>query len=563
MKRRQKNTLSLKKSVFIRLILIACGAVLLFYLIGLTAISAGLKNTRDDLQASLQARCDYVADQLDQEFDRLNFFMLELMSNSQLLRYAFSYPVMDDYQRMVAIKGLASQEYMIKRSTTLAESVQIMLPDQMHTVISDQALYNDLDPAMWEALISLCERNRVKMRVWNDQMWMLLPRYDLDKPLFLIAISISPQALKSRMESLLGEPCDVFALTWDDHMLSAGDESLLSESRREPAVFSALSALKWGSLTLSSRALVDEQMAPFAAYRWFLWLITLLALILLVAVFLYYRIYIMRPINDIFDTMRRAGKDGRYRIPATTGTDYDDIYAQFNDMVEHIETLAGKVYEEQYRAQKAELKQLQMQIDPHFLYNSLYLIYRIAQAEGNKSIAGIALNLSNYYRYITKMPEQIVLLKDEINHVTNYLEIQRVRFEPRVRILVQPLPDEIAQERIPSLIIQPIVENAFQHGVKDRLKDGLVTLKYHVDPDSFQVIVADNSGRMDDEKVLELWKRVTDPASTESSALKNLYRRLQLYEGSGHELQLACVDGGLTTILTFRRRGLEKEARAD
>lgn len=224
-------------------------------------------------------------------------------------------------------------------------------------------------------------------------------------------------------------------------------------------------------------------------------------------------------------------------------------------MVDHIEHLAAQLYEEKYRAQKAELKQLQMQIDPHFLYNSLYMIYRIAQSDGNRSIANLSLNLSNYYRYITKMPEQIVPLRDEIRHVTNYLEIQRMRFEPRIRVEIEPLPEEIAGEMIPSLIIQPIVENAFQHGVRDLEKGGLVSLRYEVRPSSFSVIVADNSGKMDDEKVRDLWNRVTDPESPDSSALCNLYRRLTLSENAGNELRLKCVDGGLTAVLIFRKRG--------
>ena len=206
------------------------------------------------------------------------------------------------------------------------------------------------------------------------------------------------------------------------------------------------------------------------------------------------------------------------------------------------------------RAQKAELKQLQVQIDPHFLYHTLYLIYRIARSDGNAAIASLSLNLSNYYRYITKMPEQIVALRDEIRHVMNYLEIQKIRFAPRISIEAQELPAEIADERIPSLIIQPIVENAFQHGVKDCVKDGLVTLRYEVDSSWFSVIVSDNSGKMTDEKVAALWAAIQQGEVQESNALRNLYRRMQLYESSGHELVLKCVNGGLTAVLTFRRR---------
>ena len=476
------------------------------------------------------------------------------------MRYALSYPILNDYQRMDYIKTLSGLEYMIKRSSSLPELVQIMLPGQNHTIITDQALFTDLDPDLWEALIQRSERNHVAVTEWDGKLWLLLPRYDQGNPLFLIAISITPENLTAAMAAFGSEQTEGLALIREDGSVfaSCGEGFSLWEARAGgdagKNILSASSPVAGTAFTLTGYGRIDETMAPFVLYRSMLWLLSLVSLILLAAYLVYYRVYIMRPINDIFNTMRHAGQDGRYRIQTTRGTDYDDIYVQFNDMVEHIEALAGQVYEERYRAQKAELKQLQMQIDPHFLYNSLYLIYRIAQSEGSKSIAGLSLNLSNYYRYITKMPEQIVCLRDEIRHVTNYLEIQRMRFEPRIHIDIQKLPEEIAGERIPSLIIQPIVENAFQHGVKDRVSDGLVRLGYEVSEDVFRVIVSDNSGKMDDEAVRRLWEKIKNPDDSDVSALRNLYRRLQIYEDSGHALALQCVDHGLTAVLTFRKR---------
>lgn len=556
----RSSGLSLKKSAFVRLVLITFAAVVIFYVIGLTINRTGIQYVRDDLANALETHTSYIAGQISQEFDRLNFFMLEMLSDKQLMRYALSYPILNDYQRMEYVKTLSGLEYMIKRSSSLPESVQIMLPEQNHTIITDQALFTDLDPVMWEALIGRSERNHVAVTEWDGKLWMLLPRYDQGKPLFLIAISISSDSLTESMAALgSGQADGLTLLRADGSVFASCGEGLALRAAYEQQgagknILVVSSPVSGTALTLEGFGRIDETMAPFVLYRSTLWLLTLVSLVLLTAYLAYYRVYIMRPINDIFSTMQKAGQDGRYRIRTTRGTDYDDIYVQFNDMVEHIETLAGQVYEEQYRAQKAELKQLQMQIDPHFLYNSLYLIYRIAQSEGSKSIAGLSLNLSNYYRYITKMPEQIVCLRDEIKHVTNYLEIQRMRFEPRVHIDIQPLPEEIAGERIPSLIIQPIVENAFQHGVKDRVSDGLVRLRYEVSEADFRVIVSDNSGKMDEEKVQELWERIKSPDDSNVSALRNLYRRLQIYEDSGDALALQCVDHGLTAVLTFRKR---------
>ncbi len=552
----ESRPLSLKRSVFLRMLLITLAAVLVFYLIGMTINQIGIRNVRNDMQAALQADTVYAADQLDQELERLKFFIRELVADKQLMRFTISYEILSDWERLSSIRALASQEYQIKRSSDLVNAVLIMFPAFGKSIVTEPSEYTDLDPEVWDQLMNAADRGKVSLREWNGLLWLLMPRFNGNTPMFLVAVSLSPADLAARLERLAGSQAR-------DLILSRADGSLLASRGTVPEAASAGAgdllradaALTSAPLTLTGYARVDRAMAPFVLYRVIVWVLTAVALVLLVAYLLFYRRSILRPVNDLVASMHSVERDARYRIESSGRSDYDDIYAQFNHMVDHIEHLAAQLYEEKYRAQKAELKQLQMQIDPHFLYNSLYMIYRIAQSDGNRSIANLSLNLSNYYRYITKMPEQIVPLRDEIRHVTNYLEIQRMRFEPRIRVEIEPLPEEIAGEMIPSLIIQPIVENAFQHGVRDLEKGGLVSLRYEVGPSSFSVIVADNSGKMDDEKVRDLWNRVTDPESPDSSALCNLYRRLTLSEDAGNELRLKCVDGGLTAVLIFRKRG--------
>jgi len=559
--------LSLKRSVFLRMLLISFAAVLVFYAMGMTINIIGIHNVRNDMQTALQTHAEYVANQLDGEFDRLKFFVMETISDKQLLRFAISHDILSDWERLSYIRNLSSQEYMIKRSSTLVDSVQIMFPGLGKSIITEPSQYVDLNDDQWDRLLAKTERGKVTITEWEGQIWLLMPRYDVNRPLLTVAISISSDALSAWLERLSNSQTYAIFLSREDH--SALSEYIKGESPQEAKSGSGKDRLEAEAPLVSAPFVVNEHsyinkaLAPFVLYRAILWGLTLIALGLLTAYMLFYRHSILRPLNDLFDSMRNVERDGRYRIEASGNSDYDDIYAQFNHMVDHLEQLSSQLYEEKYRVQKAELKQLQMQIDPHFLYNSLYMIYRIAQNEGNESIATLSLNLSNYYRYITKMPEQIVPLRNEIQHVRNYLEIQRIRFEPRIHVEIEDLPNEIADEMIPSLIIQPIVENAFQHGVKDVEKDGLVRLHYEVEAVHFSVIVSDNSGKMDDEKVRKLWEQVTDPDSPDSSALSNLYRRLTLYEGTGHELELKCVDGGLTAILRFRRRGAGDANTAD
>ena len=555
----QSRPLSLKRSVFLRMLLITLAAVLVFYFMGLTINRIGIRNVRDDMQAALQTYTEYVSDQFDREIERLKFFMLEMLSDKQLLRFAISYEILTDWERLSYVKTLSSQEYQIKRSSDLVDSVLIMFPSFGKTITTEQTQYIGMDEETWQKLFPMTERGKVSMTEWNSQLWLLLPRYDGNKPMFMVAFSISPDALSAWLAGLANEQTRDLALLREDGSVLAscgeGQDIHLSRIPESRDRLQAEAVTASAPMRLTGYTMINEAMAPFVLYRVMLWVLSVLALGLLIVYLFFYRRLILRPINELVRSMQNIEQDTRYRIESSGHSDYDDLYAQFNHMVDHIEHLGAQLYEEKYRAQKAELKQLQMQIDPHFLYNSLYMIYRMARSEGNQDIAALSLNLSNYYRYITKMPEQIVPLKDEIRHVTNYLEIQRFRFEPRIRVEIDALPEEIAGERIPSLIIQPIVENAFQHGVKDLEKDGLVSLRYEVEKTLFRVIVSDNSGKMDEARMRTLWAYVTDPESPDSSALCNLYRRLKLYENSGNELELRCVSNGLTAILTFRRKG--------
>ena len=563
----ESRPLSLKRIVFLRMLLITLAAVMIFYFMGMTINQIGIRNVRNDMQAALQTRTEYAAGQLDQEMERLKFFMRELVSDKQLMRFTISYDILSDWERLSFIRILSDQEYQIKRSSDLVDSVLIMFPVFGKSIVTEPSEYTDLDRETWDRLMSGTERGKVSLLEWNGRLWLLMPRYNGNTPMFLVAFSLLPANLASRLDQLASEQTDDLILTRPDGSLftsrRVSGESVGVPTENSRDLLRAEAALDSAPLTLTGYTMVNRSLAPFVLYRVIVWVLTAVAFGLLIAYLLFYRRSILRPVNELVNSMRSVELDARYRIDSSGHSDYDDIYAQFNHMVDHIEKLGAQLYEEKYRAQKAELKQLQMQIDPHFLYNTLYMIYRIAQSDGNKSIANLSLNLSNYYRYITKMPEQIVPLRDEIHHVINYLEIQRIRFEPRISVEIQDLPEEIADEMIPSLIIQPIVENAFQHGVRDMEKEGLVSLRYEVGETEFSVIVSDNSGKMDEQKVQELWNRVTDPESPDSSALCNLYRRLKLQGKPENELELKCINGGLTAILHFRRGGKPLADTAD
>ena len=116
--------------------------------------------------------------------------------------------------------------------------------------------------------------------------------------------------------------------------------------------------------------------------------------------------------------------------------------------------------------QNIELKQLQSQINPHFLYNSFFNIYRLAKDEDYENLTCFTQYLGSYYQYITRSASDEVSLLDEYNHAKTYCNIQQMRFHNRLELKMAPLPEAFAGYRVPRLIMQPIIENAFEHGLK-------------------------------------------------------------------------------------------------
>ena len=538
--------------------IITIAVVLLFYAIGIYLNTSGMKRVGKELQQQFDIGIAYMSKEIERDIKNLIIFEHELVNDQELLRYVIAYDILSDYQRIESIDTLSDQMYRIKRFSPMVESACILLPDLEHSIVTEKTTYIPLDPAMWEAFIDISDGMRMAVGEWQGMLWLIYTRFDGNNPFYITAIGISPESIISRMKEMRSsDEIDIILLRKDGStLISTLSDDELQESAEDCEKNCQSSEAEIPSLGIRvvGHNPIEDSMESLYLHRVWIWILTLLSALLLCSYLLYYRSFILRPLNVIFESARRMEETGDFQIEHTH-KEFDDIYAQFTGMVGRIKELAARVYEEQYRAKKAELIQLQIQINPHFLHNTLFLIYRMARAEGDEDIAKLAMNMSTYYRYITETPQRKVTLQDEINHILTYLEIQRTRFEPRITIESSEPPAEIAHESIPSLILQPLVENAFEHGVKDVVSNGKVVLKYEYNENTFSVIISDNGGRMDETSVEALKKALEDHTLPDGSALVTLKRRLELQYGAGNGLSLSSVDGGLCARVTFPRGG--------
>lgn len=287
----------------------------------------------------------------------------------------------------------------------------------------------------------------------------------------------------------------------------------------------------------------------------FLTLITIAISSLFVIALILTRKVVIKPLEKMVSAFHQLQEgDLNIQIYHEPHDEFNYLYHAFNDTVEHIQQLIHDIYEQQSLRQSAELAQLQSQINPHFLYNSFFIINRMAKTESYEQISRFVTSLAKYYRFLNKEKLSHIELVEEVEHMINYIDIQQMRFGDKIEIQREELPIEIHQVMVPKLILQPLIENAYNYGLADTLDNGLIRIQYRIIDNYIHIIIEDNGNRVDDELVEQLIGKVLhDDESKTNHALNNIHRRLCLAFGEESGIYLAKSNlGGLQVTLRIR-----------
>jgi len=241
----------------------------------------------------------------------------------------------------------------------------------------------------------------------------------------------------------------------------------------------------------------------------------------------------------------------------------------FNKMVLQVQKLIQEVYQEQYLKQKAELKSLRAQINPHFLYNTLESINWMARIRNVPEIGDMVKALGDLMR-ASISGDDFVTLHDEVTNITNYLKIQKFRYGDRLEVSIGISP-ETGKIIVPKLILQPIVENSIVHGLEEKLEDGHIEISSTLENGDVIIIIRDDGVGMEKEKADHLNRLFSEyqpgPAVSAASAkvdirkdigsrddmhthigLINVDRRIKMYYGAGYGLSVSSVKGEGTCV---------------
>ena len=181
-----------------------------------------------------------------------------------------------------------------------------------------------------------------------------------------------------------------------------------------------------------------------------------------------------KPIRELTEHMQEI-ELGKLGVEIDTQSDTEEIQcltASFKEMVYKIEGLIEQVEDNQKKLRKSELKVLQSQINPHFLYNSLDTIIWLGEREECEKVVQMTAALARYFRLSLSKGKEVITIYEEVEHVKHYLQIQKIRYASKLTYTIEVSPD-IFDEMIVKIVLQPLVENALYHGIKDLEEGGV------------------------------------------------------------------------------------------
>lgn len=302
---------------------------------------------------------------------------------------------------------------------------------------------------------------------------------------------------------------------------------------------------------------MDEVMAGVNTIIYILIASIIISLILIVTVSFHMGRTMTQPILHLKQLMKRAESGNlSVRFESPYNDEIGALGRSFNHMIEQIDNLIHMVYVEQKNKRLAEMKSLQEQIKPHFLYNTLDTISWMARDYEAEDIVKLVDALTNMFRIGLSHGNDIITVQEEITHVSNYLYIQKIRYKDRLNYEIH-VEESLYPYKVPKLILQPLVENAIYHGIKAKRGGGTVYVDGHAQGENMILTIRDNGAGMMQEKVEELNRRMSEHSELDEKTSFGMFyirERIQLCYGEQYGVRVESQLGeGTCVTITLPR----------
>ncbi|MBP1991047.1 sensor histidine kinase [Paenibacillus eucommiae] len=548
-------------NIFLRVVFLLLIIIIPIYLLVFVIIHTSGIILHKEIAGSMESRINSYSELLDSEINHVAKLKTEYLYDEDLQMLSTVSITLTNYERLSALNRLSRKLQLFKDSSRIVENVQVYIPNIQKTI----GIMSYSAPMSEEEMAMIREVNTdhsPKIISWHDQLIMALydPPNSGARTNFYFKIELSPSLLIDSLMKITAKEDGRFYLmdkagSWLLSNASASEQksqhtiqAFLSNSSQSRIsgfgnlnldndnYFGAYSSSNYSNTTLLV-AVPDRQVFGLLhRYSQLFWILFAISIAL---VFAYsQRIYLLihRPLQVMVRALRKV-EDGDYNIYLrhSKQDEFQYVYGQFNMMVSRLRELIHEVYEQRIHTQQAELKQLQSQINPHFLYNTMFVLHRMAASYGLTDVTRFTDYLGKYFLFLTRTGSSEICLLDEWNHAIIYTEIQKIRFSDRIEVIWPELPDSFQTVRVPRMIIQPLLENAYKYALEKKLRKGILRVTAAAADDGcLRIHIEDNGEYLEEQTLQRLVSSLDEGAmNQETTGLVNVHRRLQLYFAAG------------------------------
>lgn len=542
-----------------------------------------------EVERANESKLHFYYSHLEFELQRMTALVTEYSLDDALSTFSTRIPIMSRYEIDSNLNDILTKLLQIQQTSPYISDVVYYVP-QINKRVSAVDGIREVTDAEWQTLLGTMGNLKGALSKSGDELYLLRSNpFNLDSnvpPNFLLGIKLSSAELELRLKEFAASGGSDITLAFGSH-----NEYVVSSSEQMPELLpesspaeerEAVSVKRYRVEDSFYYSLYDQEnnftltadipntvlMKPIHIYSQLLRLLLVVSIGIIVLFSLWTYRTIHRPMAVLIRGFRKAeqGQTGIY-ITHSRKDEFGYMYSRFNEMLKHLHTLIQENYVQRIRTGEAELKHLQSQITPHFLYNSLFSIKQMAEVENVELIKEFSDYLGQYFRYMTRDFAQEVTLQQELDHALVYLAIQRIRFGARINAEVAEIRPEWRAIQVPRVLLQPIIENIFEHGLQHKSSNGLIKMSYETTEDRLTIKIEDNGDSLGVEQ-LELLQRKFASQDTatqgEITGLLNVHQRIRIKFGAAFGLQAERSElGGLCIRVNIPVRGGSSGAADD
>ena len=549
------------RTIFTKLLIALIASIFLIYSMGVFIYNWGITTIQNEITNRYEAQLDYYLNTFSKDIDQIRALQSRYLLGREISWMFNTFKNMNNYNRGYYALRIQDNMISLKDSSIYLENVIVYMPT-IGKKIQAVGGYENLGPDELAAQEDLIVHKDSILSTDGTNLYLNLS-YPTNAilikkpPFYTIQAFFSLEALERSLEQF-NLYYDAGSILFKDNypsIVAAKGEKHIAEkvieqinkhnekkqnAKENSGAFSAnidnelylITYAKSNNLgyTLANYTPESEIFQQVNTNQYIIWILTIIAAVILAYLIFFVYHTIQSPMGKLIEAFKRVdGGDRNFIITYKQQDEFRYLYTRFNDMLANINDLIKNSYEQKLMLKNAELNQLQSQINPHFIYNSYFLLHRMVKSDDKENAVYFSKLMGTYFQFITKSMGSSVTLCKEIEHARIYTEIQGMRFANKIDIMFEELPSEYNKLFVPRLIVQPILENAFEYAFSDMLSCGKLYITFE-HKDSFLVIKVDDNGEgLTDETLDMLNVRLDsgDFSSGESIGLLNIHRRLQ------------------------------------